>query len=197
MNLINANISYVLQFERVCSIGSRYSGRPIQAVGPAPPLLPPSVELDMSIFPRQFEETIGNCTEMIPVPMMPHENLSHFSAGTGLVIMEEEKSLAMELAMSAMDELVKMCETGEPLWIRRNNSGREVLNVEEYNKMFPWPINGLKQNITSDQLRTEATRDTAVVIMNSITLVDAFLNAVSHLTLQQIIFHFLVQIYRN
>ncbi|KAF2308742.1 hypothetical protein GH714_015155 [Hevea brasiliensis] len=40
--------------------------------------------------------------------------------------------------------------------------------------MFPWPLN-LKQH--SNESRNEATRDSAVVIMNSITLVDAFLDA--------------------
>ncbi|CAL5436399.1 unnamed protein product [Camellia sinensis] len=155
------------EFERVCCLASRYSGRPIQSMGPVP-LLPPSLDLDMSIYPRNFQEPMS---EMIPVPMMP-EN-SHFPGG-GL-IMEEDKSLALELAMSSMDVLVKMCQAGEPLWIRNNDSGREVLNFEEHTRMFQWPMN-LKQN--GSEFRMEATRDTAVVIMNSITLVDAFLDAV-------------------
>ncbi|KAL7166806.1 hypothetical protein ACSBR2_037474 [Camellia fascicularis] len=154
------------EFERVCCLASRYSGRPIQSMGPVP-LLPPSLDLDMSIYPRHFQEPMS---EMIPVPMMP-EN-SHFPGG-GL-IMEEDKSLALELAMSSMDVLVKMCQAGEPLWIRNNNSGREVLNFEEHTRMFQWPMN-LKQN--GSEFRMEATRDSAVVIMNSITLVDAFLDA--------------------
>ncbi|CAL5359556.1 unnamed protein product [Camellia sinensis] len=154
------------EFERVCCLASRYSGRPIQSMGPVP-LLPPSLDLDMSIYPRNFQEPMS---EMIPVPMMP-EN-SHFPGG-GL-IMEEDKSLALELAMSSMDVLVKMCQAGEPLWIRNNDSGREVLNFEEHTRMFQWPMN-LKQN--GSEFRMEATRDTAVVIMNSITLVDAFLDA--------------------
>ncbi|THG07754.1 hypothetical protein TEA_021666 [Camellia sinensis var. sinensis] len=157
------------EFERVCCLASRYSDRPIQSMGPVP-LLPPSLDLDMSIYPRNFQEPMS---EMIPVPLMP-EN-SHFPGG-GL-IMEEDKSLALELAMSSMDVLVKMCQAGEPLWIRNNDSGREVLNFEEHTRMFQWPMN-LKQN--GSEFRMEATRDTAVVIMNSITLVDAFLDAVSN-----------------
>lgn len=158
------------EFERVCCLASQYCGRPIQAMG-HPPLLPPPLDLDMNMYPRQFEEPMPNCNDMIPVPMMP-EN-SYFPVG-GL-IMEEEKSLALELAMSFMDELVKMCQTGDPLWVRRNDSsGKEVLSVEEHAKMFPWPM-GRKEN--PNEWRTEATRDTAVVIMNSITLVDAFLDA--------------------
>lgn len=89
--------------------------------------------------------------------------------------MDEEKSLALELAMSSADELAKMCHTSEPLWI--NESGREVVNAEEHMKMFTW--SGMMSN-SSTELRIEGTRDAAVVIMNSITLVDAFLDAVSN-----------------
>lgn len=163
------------EFERVCCLVSQYNGRgPMQGQGPLTPLLPPSLELDMSInnFPSKFEDQ-ANCADMVPVPLlMPDQNNSQFSGGP--MILEEDKSLAMELALSSMDELVKMCTTGEPLWIRApNDSGKEVLNVEEYSRMFPWPV-GVKQN--GNELRIEATRSNAVVIMNSITLVDAFLD---------------------
>ncbi|KAJ9135104.1 hypothetical protein P3X46_032323 [Hevea brasiliensis] len=131
----------------------------------------PSLDLDMNIYSRQFPDSLGSCTEMMPMLMLP--GTSSF-AEAGLVLMEEEKTLAMELAMSSIDELVKMCQATEPLWIRNNENGKELLNLEEHAKMFPWPLN-LKQH--SNESRNEATRDSAVVIMNSITLVDAFLDA--------------------
>ncbi|KAK9274468.1 hypothetical protein L1049_021716 [Liquidambar formosana] len=158
------------ELERVCSLASRYSGRQIQTIGPAPPFLPPSLDLDMSIYSRPFQEPMANCTDMIPMPLLP-EN-SHFPEG--VIVLEEEKPLALELAMSSMDELVKMCQATEPLWVRSKENGKDVLNVEEHARMFPWPMN-LKQH--QNEFRTEATRDSAVVIMNSITLVDAFLDA--------------------
>lgn len=117
---------------------------------------------------------------MFPVPLMP-ENSSHFSGAGGLLIMDQEKALALDLALSSVNELVKMCQGAEPLWIQTSN-GKEMLNIEEYNKMFPWPMS-LGQ-LPSEQLRTEASRHTAVVIINSITLVDAFLDAVSYITIQ-------------
>ncbi|XP_017232692.1 homeobox-leucine zipper protein HDG5 isoform X2 [Daucus carota subsp. sativus] len=160
--------------EEVCSLLARYNGRAMQAVGPAAPPLSPSLELDMSFYPRPFDQdSLGNCTSMFPVPLMP-ENSSQFPGAGGLLIMDQEKALALELALSSVDEIVKMCHTAEPLWIQMSD-GKEVLNVEEYNKMFPWPMR-LGQ-LPSEQLRTEASRDTAVVIINSITLVDAFLDA--------------------
>ncbi|KAH8513848.1 hypothetical protein H0E87_006922 [Populus deltoides] len=161
------------ELERVCCITSRYGGRQIHSMVPVPSFVPPSLDLDMNMYSRPFPEYLGTCTDMMPMPVPVLEEPSSFPEA-GVVLMEEGKGLAMELALSSMDELVKMCHANEPLWIRNIENGKEVLNLEEHGRMFPWPSN-LKQN--SSETRTEATRDCAVVIMNSITLVDAFLDA--------------------
>ncbi|KAB5573840.1 hypothetical protein DKX38_001034 [Salix brachista] len=140
---------------------------------PAPAFVPPSLDLDMSIYSRPFPESLGTCTDhTVPMPMFPEP--SSFPEA-GMVLMEEGKGFAMGLALSSMDELAKMCHAMEPLWIKNNENGKEVLNLEEHARMFPWPSNR-KQN-SSAVMKTEATRDCAVVIMNSINLVDAFLDA--------------------
>ncbi|CAK9173431.1 unnamed protein product [Ilex paraguariensis] len=168
LRLENARLKEEL--ERVCCLTSRYNGRTIQSIGQGPPLFPPSLDLDMSIYPRHFQEPIPNCTDMMSLPLIPDN--SHLPAGC--LISEDEKSLALDMAMSSVDELVKMCQAGDPLWMRRNDTGKDVLNVDEYGRMFPWPMS-LKQH--PNEFMTEASRDSAVVIMNSITLVDAFLDA--------------------
>ncbi|GMH09189.1 hypothetical protein Nepgr_011029 [Nepenthes gracilis] len=168
LQLENARLKEELN--RLCSLPSRYSGRPIQSAVPPPALLPPSLDLDMNIYSRHFQEPLVTCAEMImPVPILP-ENLPFHGGGP---VLDEEKPLAFELAMSSMDELVKMCQLDEPLWTRGNHSV-ELLDVEEHARMFPWPMN-LKQHYC--ELRTEATRSRALVIMNSVNLVDAFLDA--------------------
>lgn len=166
------------EYDRMCCLISQYTGRPMQPIGGAPSLLAPStLDLDMSVYPRKFQEDhiITSCPpdqNMIPLPFMP-EN-SHFPGS--ILILEEEKNLALDMALSSMDELKKMCCTGEPLWTRSPEAGRQlVLNVEEYARMFSWSVENMKQE--HREFRTEATKDTAVVIMNSITLVDAFLDA--------------------
>ena len=163
------------QLDRVCGMASRYTSRPIQAMTPAAhPLMPPSLDLDMSIYGRHFPDHMGSGTDhnMVPVPMLPQEPFPD----NGLLL-DEEKTIAIELAMSSVNELVKMCQLGSPLWIQNGENGREVLNFEEHARMFPWTMN-LKQNDSGD-FKTEATRDSAVVIMNSFTLVGAFLDGVS------------------
>ncbi|KAK6146467.1 hypothetical protein DH2020_020336 [Rehmannia glutinosa] len=168
------------EFDRMCCLVSQYTGRPMHPMGPpSDPLLPhSSLDLDIGSYPRKFDHQdhmiMNNCPpdHMISLPFMP-EN-SPFPGNS--LILEEEKSLALELAVSSMDEVLKMCHMGEPLWVRaKETAGKMVLNVEEYERMFSWSVN-VKQH-PPHEYRTEATRDTAVVIMNSITLVDAFLDA--------------------
>ncbi|CAN4128102.1 unnamed protein product [Withania somnifera] len=169
------------EFERVCCLVSQYNDRgPMQGLG-TPTLVPLSLGLDMSInnFPRKFEDqpTMPNCANMVPVPLLMPDQNNSFSGGP--MILEEEKALAVELALSSVDELVKMYTATDPLWVRAPD-GKEALDVEEYSRMFPWPV-GVKQN--SNELRIEATRGSAVVIMNSITLVDAFLDTNKYMEL--------------
>lgn len=118
---------------------------------------------------------------MLPMSLLPEStDFPVGGSGGGELILDEERSLAMELAMSSMDELLKMCHGNEPLWVRNSSNSMDVLNIEEYTRMFPWPhhhVDPLKPHY--NDLRTEATRDKALVIMNSINLVDSFLDAVS------------------
>ncbi|XWS49290.1 hypothetical protein CRYUN_Cryun13aG0151200 [Craigia yunnanensis] len=158
------------EVERVCSIASRYIERPIQTMDAALAMMPPSLDLDMNIYPRHFTEPMASCAEMRPV--LPET--ASYPESNNLVLMDEEKTVAMELAISSMDELVKMCRANEPLWIRNGENGKELLNLDEHTRMFHWPLN-LKERLS--EFRTEASRDSAVVIMNSVTLVDAFLDA--------------------
>ncbi|KAI6702435.1 hypothetical protein NL676_011571 [Syzygium grande] len=167
------------ELERVCCLASRYSGQQIQSIPPLPPpsFLSPSLDLEMTIYPpRHFPEPMSSCSDIMPMPLLPHDTPHHLVESGGLILMEDEKTLALEVAMSSMEELSKMCLATEPLWVRSSESGKVALNFEEHARLFPWPLNhNHKQH--SDELRKEASRDSAVVIMNSITLVDAFLDA--------------------
>ncbi|KAF7829193.1 Homeobox-leucine zipper protein ROC3 [Senna tora] len=171
------------ELERVCCLTSRYTGRPIQTMASPAPLMAPSLDLDMNIYSRHFADPIAS--EMIPVPMLPPPpQTSPPFPDTGLLLLEEDKSLALDLAMSSINQLIKMCQATEPLWIKNptptpENNEMEMLNFEEHARLFQWPLN----RHSSADLRTEATRHTAVVIMNSVTLVDAFLDAVKWMEL--------------
>ncbi|URD96654.1 Homeobox-leucine zipper protein [Musa troglodytarum] len=159
------------ELERLSCIASRYSGRQLQPLGPAPPILLPSLDLDMGIYSRHFKETpVVSCNDIIPVPQISDQP-SPFS---GMLILDQDKPLVLDLAITAADHLVRMCRTNGPLWIRRDGRTTEALDLEEHAKTFPWPMDLKRQH---GEVRTEASRDSAMVIMNSITLVDAFLDA--------------------
>jgi homeobox-leucine zipper protein len=90
---------------------------------------------------------------------------------------QQERSMLMDLALAAMNELVKLCEPESRLWIKSTDTGKDVLNLEEYARIgspFNTPIpNGYT---------TEATRETGLLYTTSAALVETFLDAVCHTT---------------
>lgn len=90
-------------------------------------------------------------------------------------ISDMDKSLMTDIAANAMDELLRLLQTNEPLWIKSAVDGRDVLNLDNYDGMFPRPNSHLK----NPNLRIEASRDAGVVIMNGLALVDMFMDSVT------------------
>lgn len=90
-------------------------------------------------------------------------------------ISDVDKSLMADIAASAMDELIRLVQGNEPLWMKSTADGRELLNLEAYERAFPRSNSHLK----NPSIRTEASRDSGVVIMNDLALVDMFVDAVS------------------
>ncbi|MCD7458520.1 Homeobox-leucine zipper protein PROTODERMAL FACTOR 2 [Datura stramonium] len=82
-----------------------------------------------------------------------------------------EKPMVIELAVAAMEELIRMAQTGEPLWISNAENSTQTLCEEEYVQTFPRGI-GPKPLA----LKSEASRESAVVIMNHINLVEILMD---------------------
>ncbi|KAG7033934.1 Homeobox-leucine zipper protein PROTODERMAL FACTOR 2, partial [Cucurbita argyrosperma subsp. argyrosperma] len=86
---------------------------------------------------------------------------------------EADKPIIVELAVSGMEELSRMAQAGEPLWVPADTKSSEVvLNEAEYLSCFggrvgPKPLG----------FRTEASRVSAIVFMNHIKLVDILMDA--------------------
>lgn len=90
---------------------------------------------------------------------------------------EVDKPVIVEAAVSAMEELMRVAQAGEPLWIPGENN-TEVLNEEEYLRTFPRGIGP-----TPLGTRSEASRESAVVIMNHVSLVEILMDVVGFLLL--------------
>jgi len=84
------------------------------------------------------------------------------------------KSLMFDIAENAMQELILLMETNELLWMKSNTDGRDTLNLETYETMFPRTTNRLKNS----NIRIEASRNSGDVIMNALTLVEMFMDPV-------------------
>ncbi|XP_074369116.1 homeobox-leucine zipper protein ROC8-like [Apium graveolens] len=85
-------------------------------------------------------------------------------------IVANYKPLMVDVSRNAMDELIKLVQSDSPFWIRSSADGRQVLNLECYESIFP----GVAK---SPNVRIESSKDSSVVIIDSLELVDMFMDA--------------------
>lgn len=92
-----------------------------------------------------------------------------------------EKSRIMEVVKQAMEELIKMgTAPGQPLWVRSVETGREILNYDEYVKQF---CSNSVENSSINAIRgpkrsIEASRETGVIFVDLPRLVQSFMDVV-------------------
>ncbi|KAF6136124.1 hypothetical protein GIB67_043276 [Kingdonia uniflora] len=144
------------EISRITTIAARYVGKPMGSF----PLL------SSQINPHSLDNGVGNLglqsgmgTEMY--------GAGDFPRGPG----EADRTMIIELAVSAMEELLRMAQLGDPLWVKPIDSPLEILNQEEYIRNFPRGIGP-----TPVGLKQEASRDTGVVIMNHTSLIEILMN---------------------
>ncbi|KAL3835296.1 hypothetical protein ACJIZ3_010032 [Penstemon smallii] len=156
------------ELDRVSSIAAKYIGRPISQLPPVQPIHVSSLDLSMASFGISGGPSLdldllpGSSSSVIP-------NLAPFPP---MSISDMDKSLMANIAANAMDELIRLLQTNEPFWMKSTADGREILNLESYGRVFPRPNSHLKNPNT----RIEASRDSGVVIMNGLSLVDMFMD---------------------
>lgn len=158
------------ELDRVSSIAAKYIGRPISQLPPVQPVHISSLDLSMGSFGGQGMGSGPSLDlDLLPgsssaMPILPFQ-------GTG--ISDMDKSLMADVAGNALDELLRLLQTNEPLWMKSTTDGRDVLNLESYERIFPRANSHLK----NPNVRIEASRDSGVVIMNSLALVDIFMDS--------------------
>lgn len=114
----------------------------------------------------------------------PHSGLSGEMYGAADLLRsvsaptDADKTGIIELAVAAMEELIRMSQAPEPLWIPSTDNSAETLNEEEYVRSFPRGIGPKPLG-----LKSEASRESAVVIMNHINLVEILMDVVRVLDL--------------
>ncbi|XP_021849370.2 homeobox-leucine zipper protein ANTHOCYANINLESS 2 [Spinacia oleracea] len=174
------------ELDRVCSLASKFLGRPVSSLSTlsgaisAPPM--PNSSLELAVGTNGFGPLTTVTTSSMPLGdygsgisnAMPGVSPTKSTANVTGMERSFERSMYLELALAAMDELVKLAQSDEPLWLRSMDAagGREILNHEEYMRSFN-PCIGMKPN----GFVPEATRDSGMVIINSLALVETLTDA--------------------
>lgn len=148
------------ELDRVCALAGKFLGRPMSTV--------PNSSLELGVGNNGFLGGLNSLPDFGgPLPVKPTMNVTPIERSL-------ERSMYLELALAAMDEFVKMAQSDEPLWARALEGGRETLNHEEYLRNFT-PCIGMKPS----GFVTEASRETGMVIINSLALVETLMDSVS------------------
>ncbi|KAK2664628.1 hypothetical protein Ddye_003202 [Dipteronia dyeriana] len=162
------NVQLKEELDRVSSIAAKYIGRPISQLPPVQPIHVSSLDLTMGSFGGPSGLSGGPSLDL---------DLLHGSSSTmphlpfqQIVLSEMDKSLMTDIAANAMEELLRLLQTNDPLWLKSSTDGRDVLNLDNYERMFPRGSGHLK----NPNIRIESSRESGVVIMNALALVDMF-----------------------
>ncbi|CAH8345493.1 unnamed protein product [Eruca vesicaria subsp. sativa] len=151
------------EIDRISSIAAKYVGKPLLSHSS------PSTQLTSSHYipSRSLGLEVGNNQQTSFVGEM--YGTSDIMRSVSIPC-EADKPMIVELAVAAMEEFVTMAQTGDPLWVLNDNLG-EILNEEEYFRMFPRGIGPKPIGF-----RSEASRESTVVIMNHINLVEILMD---------------------
>ncbi|PVH38020.1 hypothetical protein PAHAL_5G151000 [Panicum hallii] len=129
--------------------------------------------------------TLGNpAADKLAAPASPSRSaraIQPIGSGSGSVadgcggvvgLSGHDRTRILELAGRALCELTTMCSSGEPLWVRSVETGRDVLNYDEHVRLFQ-----CGDDPAGDQRAgwsVEVSRETGVVHLDTTQLVNAF-----------------------
>lgn len=155
-----AIIDVNMQIDRISGIAAKYVGKPMLSY----PHLSPGASRSLDLGVGNFGGQTGIGGEVYGASDL----LRSVSGPT-----DADKPVIIELAVAAMEELIRMAQSGEPLWIPSTENAAELLSEEEYGRTFPRGIGPKPLG-----LKSEASRESAVVIMNHINLVEILMDVV-------------------
>ncbi|KAL6001086.1 hypothetical protein ACLOJK_006813 [Asimina triloba] len=164
-NLQMENARLKNELDRLPSVAAKYLGRQISQLPTMQPI--PVSALNV---------TVGNFGVPAMIPSLDFHLLHGSSPVSKLPlqiagISEMQKSLMVEIATNAMDELIRLIRTDEPLW-RKSRDGRDVLDLDSYEQIF-----SRSSHLKNHNIRIEASRDCGLVTVDELTLVDMFMDS--------------------
>ena len=181
------------ELNRVCALATKFLGKPVSLMSPLQLQLQPQLS-SMHLPNSSLELAVGGIGGIGSMqPSLHGPTMSDYAGGAsssmGTVItparatgsslpwmMDIDRSIFLELAINAMDELVKMAQMDDPLWVTGlpGSPNKEALNFEEYLNSF-MPCIGMKPV----GFVSEASRESGLVIIdNSVALVETLMDEV-------------------
>ncbi|XP_031130570.1 homeobox-leucine zipper protein MERISTEM L1-like [Ipomoea triloba] len=154
------NVRLREEIERITQIAAKFVGKPMLSY---PNLPPPGATRSLDLGVGNFGHQPGLSGEMYSAGDL----LRSVSGPTDA----DNKPMIIELAVAAMEELIRMAQTGEPLWVPSPDNSVKVLCEEEYVRTFPRGIGPKPLG-----LKSEASRESAVVIMSHVNLVEILMD---------------------
>uniref|UniRef100_M4CI13 Uncharacterized protein n=1 Tax=Brassica campestris TaxID=3711 RepID=M4CI13_BRACM len=143
------------ELERMSTVASKYMGRPISShISTLHPMHISPLDLSMTGPSLDFD-------------LLPGSSMS-----SNFAVSDMDKPIMNDIALTAMDELLRLVHTNEPLWSRSDGRG-EILNLGSYENVFPRSSNRGKNH----NVRIEASRSSGIVFMNAMSLVDMFMDS--------------------
>ncbi|KAL7099970.1 hypothetical protein ACP275_09G119800 [Erythranthe tilingii] len=131
------------------------------------------VEKLRSIIGKSPHGTSPNTSSCSPPGNINYqENRSSFDFNTGIFGLE--KSRVKDTVNIALNELIKMATHRGPLWVPSYETGREILNYDEYTKEF---CNENYYHKMQPNKSIEASRDSAIIFVDLLWLVRSFMDA--------------------
>ncbi|KAK4485105.1 hypothetical protein RD792_007714 [Penstemon davidsonii] len=152
------NVRLREEIDRISGIAAKYVGKPMLTY----PHLPSGSSRSLDLGVGNFGSQTGMSGEIYGAADL----LRSVSGPT-----DADKPMIIELAVAAMEELIRMAHTGEPLWIASSDNSGELLSEDEYVRTFPRGIGPKPLG-----LKSEASRESSVVIMNHINLVEILMD---------------------
>ncbi|RCV20772.1 hypothetical protein SEVIR_4G083900v4 [Setaria viridis] len=157
------------ELDRMSSYTSKYLGRPFTQMPPVPPMSVSSLDLSVGGMPGHGLggggpsldlDLLGGCPPGMPFQMPAP-------------VTEMERPMMVDMAARAMDELIRLAQAGEQLWAKGvAGDARETLNVATYDSLFAKPGGEFRP----PDINVEGSRDSALVFMSAVALVDVFMD---------------------
>uniref|UniRef100_A0A0D9XFV4 Homeobox domain-containing protein n=1 Tax=Leersia perrieri TaxID=77586 RepID=A0A0D9XFV4_9ORYZ len=178
------------ELDRVCALAGKFLGRPVSAISssPSPPSLHAAcsgLELGVGCTNGGGGIAGGGFGALQSIPALMGAAAMRLPAGIGGGLDGSgagdvggvDRAVLLELALAAMDELVKVAQMDEPLWLPSLDGGFDTLNYDEYHRAFVRVLGQTSLAAGAAGFVSEATRESGIAIISSVDLVDSLMDA--------------------